>query len=178
MKVMRMMIKKEPSTKPLGIYFLLLLLVLSVMLSLMENQLEVERTDMVLSMVSTHSDTIYNDVVADNIFRCIVENEEHCEFIYLRNFLTRTHLQDLIETTAQIHYEAFRAKQLLAIKESTQPASSQASINTNQNPTLPNSPNTMASPTSFASNALTSPGAVSSTMGSPAQSTKSVPAFG
>jgi septin 3/9/12 len=28
----------------------------------------------------------------------------------------------LIETTAQIHYEAFRAKQLLAIKESTQPA--------------------------------------------------------
>lgn len=25
-----------------------------------------------------------------------------------------THLQDLIETTAQIHYEAFRSKQLLA----------------------------------------------------------------
>ncbi|CAO3614046.1 unnamed protein product [Cunninghamella blakesleeana] len=45
-----------------------------------------------------------------------VENEEHCEFIHLRNFLTRTHLQDLIETTAQIHYETFRAKQLLAIK--------------------------------------------------------------
>ncbi|KAE9388781.1 cell division/GTP binding protein [Gymnopus androsaceus JB14] len=35
----------------------------------------------------------------------------------LRNFLTRTHLQDLIETTAQIHYEAFRSKQLLALKE-------------------------------------------------------------
>ncbi|CAO3638012.1 unnamed protein product [Cunninghamella echinulata] len=48
-----------------------------------------------------------------------VENEEHCEFIHLRNFLTRTHLQDLVETTAQIHYEAFRAKQLLAIKGST-----------------------------------------------------------
>ena len=29
----------------------------------------------------------------------------------------RTHLQDLIETTAQIHYEAFRSKQLLALKE-------------------------------------------------------------
>lgn len=96
-----------------------------------------------------------------------VENEEHCEFIYLRNFLTRTHLQDLIETTAQIHYEAFRAKQLLAIKESTQPASSQASMH----PTMSNSPNSMAS------NAL-SPGGVSSTMGSPAQSAKSVPAFG
>ncbi|EKM55033.1 uncharacterized protein PHACADRAFT_255359 [Phanerochaete carnosa HHB-10118-sp] len=48
-----------------------------------------------------------------------VENEKHCEFVYLRNFLTRTHLQDLIETTAQIHYEAFRSKQLLALKEQT-----------------------------------------------------------
>lgn len=86
--------------------------------------------------------------------------------------MTRTHLQDLIETTAQIHYEAFRAKQLLAIKESTQPTSSQASMVTSQNPTLPNSPNTMASPNSLASNALASPGAASSTMGSPAQSTK------
>jgi len=47
-----------------------------------------------------------------------VEDEKHCEFLYLRNFLTRTHLQDLIETTAQIHYEAFRSKQLLALKES------------------------------------------------------------
>ncbi|EOR02763.1 hypothetical protein E3P92_01919 [Wallemia ichthyophaga] len=45
-----------------------------------------------------------------------VENEDHCEFVKLRNFLTRTHLQDLIETTAQIHYEAFRSKQLLALK--------------------------------------------------------------
>jgi septin 3/9/12 len=48
-----------------------------------------------------------------------VEDENHCEFIHLRNFLTRTHLQDLIETTAQIHYESFRAKQLLALKESS-----------------------------------------------------------
>ncbi|CEP11392.1 hypothetical protein [Parasitella parasitica] len=50
-----------------------------------------------------------------------VEDPEHSEFIHLRNFLTRTHLQDLIETTAMIHYETFRAKQLMAIKESTQP---------------------------------------------------------
>lgn len=48
-----------------------------------------------------------------------VEDENHCEFVYLRNFLTRTHLQDLIETTSQIHYESFRAKQLLALKESS-----------------------------------------------------------
>ncbi|CAD6567337.1 MAG: cell division control protein [Tremellales sp. Tagirdzhanova-0007] len=48
-----------------------------------------------------------------------VEDERHCEFVYLRNFLTRTHLQDLIETTSQIHYETFRSKQLLALKESS-----------------------------------------------------------
>lgn len=46
-----------------------------------------------------------------------VEDVKHCEFMHLRNFLLRTHLQDLIETTAQIHYEAFRSKQLLALKE-------------------------------------------------------------
>ena len=48
-----------------------------------------------------------------------VEDESHCEFVSLRNFLTRTHLQDLIETTSQIHYETFRAKQLLALKENS-----------------------------------------------------------
>lgn len=48
-----------------------------------------------------------------------VEDEKHCEFVSLRNFLTRTHLQDLIETTSQIHYETFRAKQLLALKENS-----------------------------------------------------------
>ncbi|KAL0263491.1 cell division control protein [Diplodia seriata] len=48
-----------------------------------------------------------------------VEDETHCEFVALRDFLTRTHLQDLIETTSQIHYESFRAKQLLALKESS-----------------------------------------------------------
>lgn len=54
-----------------------------------------------------------------------VEDENHCEFVYLRNFLTRTHLQDLIETTSQIHYETFRSKQLLALKESSAKASQQ-----------------------------------------------------
>jgi len=49
----------------------------------------------------------------------IVEDENHCEFSQLRNFLTRTHLQDLIETTGIVHYENFRTKQLVALKEST-----------------------------------------------------------
>lgn len=48
-----------------------------------------------------------------------VENENHCEFVLLRNFLTRTHLQDLIETTSAKHYESFRSGQLLALKESS-----------------------------------------------------------
>lgn len=48
-----------------------------------------------------------------------VEDEKHSEFSQLRNFLTRTHLQDLIETTAIIHYENFRTRQLLALKGST-----------------------------------------------------------
>ena len=73
-----------------------------------------------------------------------VEDENHCEFVHLRNFLTRTHLQDLIETTAQIHYEAFRAKQLLAIKEST---AQQPSTPGTVAPTTPiGSPGTPASP--------------------------------
>lgn len=46
-----------------------------------------------------------------------VEDENHCEFVYLRNFLLRTHLQDLIETTSQIHYESYRGRELLALKE-------------------------------------------------------------
>lgn len=49
----------------------------------------------------------------------LVEDETHCEFVHLRNFLLRTHMQDLIETTALTHYENFRTKQLLALKELT-----------------------------------------------------------
>ncbi|EDO18807.1 hypothetical protein Kpol_1028p83 [Vanderwaltozyma polyspora DSM 70294] len=46
-----------------------------------------------------------------------IEDVEQCEFVYLREFLMRTHLHDLIESTAFIHYEAFRARQLIALKE-------------------------------------------------------------
>lgn len=48
-----------------------------------------------------------------------VEDETHCEFSHLRNFLISTRLQDLIETTSHIHYESFRSKQLLALKENS-----------------------------------------------------------
>lgn len=46
-----------------------------------------------------------------------VEDINQCEFVYLREFLIRTHLEDLIETTSYIHYEGFRARQLIALKE-------------------------------------------------------------
>jgi septin 3/9/12 len=46
-----------------------------------------------------------------------IEDITQCEFVFLRDFLTRTHLQDLIESTSLIHYETFRSKQLIALKE-------------------------------------------------------------
>lgn len=44
--------------------------------------------------------------------------------------MNRTHLQDLIETTAHIHYEAFRSKQLLALKENAKENASRPSAAT------------------------------------------------
>lgn len=43
-----------------------------------------------------------------------VENPNHCEFSQLRDFLIRSHLQDLKEVTHNIHYETYRAKRLNA----------------------------------------------------------------
>lgn len=59
------------------------------------------------------------------VFRCRkskwglinIEDVSQCEFVFLRDFLTRTHLQDLIETTSLVHYEGYRSKQLLLLKE-------------------------------------------------------------
>ncbi|KAJ2614932.1 cell division control protein [Coemansia sp. RSA 1365] len=44
-------------------------------------------------------------------------DETHCDFVHLRNFMLRTHLSDLVEVTAQRHYEQFRTSQLRQIKE-------------------------------------------------------------
>ncbi|CAN6664994.1 cell division control protein 12 [Trichomonascus vanleenenianus] len=41
-----------------------------------------------------------------------VENEEHCDFIKLRNVLIRTHMLDLILTTEELHYEAYRQQEM------------------------------------------------------------------
>lgn len=41
-----------------------------------------------------------------------VENEEHCDFKKLRSLLIRTHMLDLIATTEEGHYEAYRTAQM------------------------------------------------------------------
>ena len=41
-----------------------------------------------------------------------VENEAHCDFKKLRATLIRTHMLDLINTTEETHYEAYRAQQM------------------------------------------------------------------
>lgn len=41
-----------------------------------------------------------------------VENEDHCDFKKLRSILVRTHMLDLIHTTEESHYEAYRALQM------------------------------------------------------------------
>ncbi|AYO44311.1 Cell division control protein 10 [Malassezia restricta CBS 7877] len=48
-----------------------------------------------------------------------IEDPSHCEFVQFRNFLLRTNLHDLIDTTTYTYYESFRSKQLLALKESS-----------------------------------------------------------
>jgi len=41
-----------------------------------------------------------------------VENRMHCEFSMLRDMLIKTHMQDMIEVTASIHYENYRRAKL------------------------------------------------------------------
>ncbi|KAK1766175.1 Septin-domain-containing protein [Phialemonium atrogriseum] len=41
-----------------------------------------------------------------------VENEDHCDFKKVRSILIRTHMLDLIHTTEELHYEAYRAQQM------------------------------------------------------------------
>jgi len=39
---------------------------------------------------------------------CVVENENHCDFVRLREMLVRTNMEDLRETTHYQHYELYR----------------------------------------------------------------------
>ncbi|XP_022249567.1 septin-7-like isoform X3 [Limulus polyphemus] len=44
-----------------------------------------------------------------------VENLEHCDFIALRNMMIRTHMQDLIDVTNNVHYENYRHQKLAGV---------------------------------------------------------------
>lgn len=44
-----------------------------------------------------------------------VENPDHCDFIFLRNLLIRTHMQDLKDVTNNGLYENFRCHKLAAV---------------------------------------------------------------
>ena len=41
-----------------------------------------------------------------------VENENHCDFVKLREMLIRTNMEDLREQTHQSHYELYRRERL------------------------------------------------------------------
>ena len=42
----------------------------------------------------------------------LVENENHCDFVKLREMLIRTNMEDMRETTHKRHYELFRRNKL------------------------------------------------------------------
>ncbi|KXS21904.1 Septin [Gonapodya prolifera JEL478] len=41
-----------------------------------------------------------------------VENENHCDFVKLRNLLMRRHMDDLVRQTEEMHYETFRSAKM------------------------------------------------------------------
>lgn len=42
----------------------------------------------------------------------VVENENHCDFVKLREMLIRTNMEDMREKTHTKHYELYRQKRL------------------------------------------------------------------
>ncbi|KAI3381514.1 hypothetical protein SNEBB_011057 [Seison nebaliae] len=57
-----------------------------------------------------------------------VENNEHCDFKAMREMLIRTHMQDLKETTHNIHYENYRYKKLAYLVLKSRGSSNDQSI--------------------------------------------------
>ena len=41
-----------------------------------------------------------------------VDNEEHCDFVKLRQMLIRTHMEELKEFTNEVIYESYRTQKL------------------------------------------------------------------
>lgn len=55
------------------------------------------------------SDLRYHQTLTD---QSAVENEDHCDFKKLRSLLIRTYMLDLITSTEEKHYEAYRLAQM------------------------------------------------------------------
>jgi len=51
-----------------------------------------------------------------------VDNEEHCDFVKLRQMLIRTHMEELKEHTNNVLYENYRTDKLLAMGVSQDPS--------------------------------------------------------
>lgn len=94
-----------------------LLLALSVKSSLMASPCVVARTAGVLSMLRMRLIASLSTSGTSSLGSSLLLGGTHVSRHW--HYFLRSHLQDLIETTAQIHYEAFRSKQLLALKEQT-----------------------------------------------------------
>jgi septin family protein len=50
------------------------------------------------------------------IYKSIVENELHCDFVKLREMLIRTNMEDMREKTHNRHYELYRKKRLEQVR--------------------------------------------------------------
>ena len=44
-----------------------------------------------------------------------VDNEEHCDFVKLRQMLIRTHMEELKEKTSDVLYENYRSDKLMSM---------------------------------------------------------------
>lgn len=62
---------------------------------------------------------------------CIVENPQHSDFIKLRRMLIQTHMQDLKDTTQDVHYENYRAQCISQISHQALRGKKRESISSN-----------------------------------------------
>ena len=51
-----------------------------------------------------------------------VDNEEHCDFVKLRQMLIRTHMEELKENTNNVLYENYRSEKLIAMGVNQDPS--------------------------------------------------------
>ena len=61
----------------------------------------------------------------------IVENPQHSDFIKLRRMLIQTHMQDLKDTTQDVHYENYRAQCISQISHQALRTKKRESISSN-----------------------------------------------